>query len=150
MLTSVSSMSFSEAVALRDRGGDPSEATAALEKLADGKGGDWAPATYELALLEHGRGRHAIGDRHLRRLGFRYRLQDEVFHPIGRSMAESVAEGEDPLRVVDAALSDPLFSAVKVRSIALNKALNKRRLVRIFLIWENPTLDDNPLANIEK
>ena len=73
------------AIALRDGGGDPAEAVAALEAVAAAaeEAGDdeWAAAAYELALLLHGLGRHPEGDAWLRKLGFRHRLSGGAFCP---------------------------------------------------------------------
>lgn len=110
-----SAASFEDAVALRDHG-DPTAAAEALTAIAKKGGEQWAAAAYELALLEHGRGRHWEADEWLRRLGFRHRLSDAVFHP-PRTEADGgsgrICKGATPLRVVDGALSPSLFSAVK-------------------------------------
>ena len=106
------SPSFDDAIALRDHG-DPAAAARALESIAKRRCDNWAAAAYELALLEHGRGRHAAGDALLSQLGFRHRLCNEAFHPSGHAQAIIAGNGSAaPLRVLDGALSGPLLAQV--------------------------------------
>ena len=91
------SSALEAAFALRDGGGDPAEAVAALEAVAAAEeaGGEWAAAAYELALLLHGLGRHREGDAWLRKLGFRHRLSGGAFCPRWPLNQHDYSEGKN-------------------------------------------------------